>query len=160
MHQTGLKELLLSSFHGRETKSNQSEINVDQLANHDNARKMISDHQISSTFKNIRRTPLYFHNILLDFLAKTREFGVYTFSLTCSATEFHQTEIIQVVTRQYGQSLTEKQRNPVDWSTEINYLKRNQVTVARQVDYVFNQLWAKVIFIGMDPIGQILNFDG
>ena len=47
----------------------------------------------------------------------------------------------------------------MDWSTKVNYLKRNPVTVARQIDYVFKQLWGKVIFSGMHPIGQILNFD-
>ena len=38
-------------------------------------------------------------------------------------------------------------------------MKRNPVPVARQIDYVFKQLWGKVILSGMHPIGQILNFD-
>ena len=38
-------------------------------------------------------------------------------------------------------------------------MKRNLVTGARQIDYVFKQLWGKVILSGMHPIGQILNFD-
>ena len=38
-------------------------------------------------------------------------------------------------------------------------LKRNLVTVARQIDYVFKKLWDKVILSGMHPIGQILNFE-
>ena len=47
----------------------------------------------------------------------------------------------------------------MDWSTKMNYLKRNPVTVARQIDDLFQQLWSKVILSGMNPIGQILNFD-
>ena len=47
----------------------------------------------------------------------------------------------------------------MDWSTKVNYLKRNPVTVAKQIDYVFNILWGKVILSGMHPFGQILNFD-
>jgi len=47
----------------------------------------------------------------------------------------------------------------MDWSTKCNYLKRNPVTVARQIDHVFRQLWGKVILSGMHPIGQILNYD-
>ena len=127
--------------------------------NHDSVRRMISDEQIFSSFKNISGTPQYFHNMLLDVLAKTRQFGVYTFFLTCSAAEFHWTEIIQVVARQYGQTLTDEQVNEMDWSTKVNYLKRNPVTVARQIDYVFKELGGKVILRGMLPIGQILNFD-
>ena len=30
------------------------------------------------------------------------------------------------------------------WSTKVNYVKKNPATVARQIDYVFNQLWGKV----------------
>ena len=41
----------------------------------------------------------------------------------------------------------------------MNYLKRDPVTVARQIDYLFKQLWGKVIFGEMHPIGQILNFE-
>ena len=36
----------------------------------------------------------------------------------------------------------------------MNYLKRNPVTVARQIDYVFKQLWDKIILSGMHPFGQ------
>ena len=50
-------------------------------------------------------------------------------------------------------------KKSMDWSTKVNYLKRNPVTVAKQIDYVFKQLWGKVIFSGMHSIGQILNFD-
>ena len=36
--------------------------------------------------------------------------------------------------------------------------KTNLVTVASQIDYVFKQLWDKVILSEMHPIGQILSF--
>ena len=72
---------------------------------------MISDDQIFSSFKNIRGTHQYFHNMLLDALAKIRQSGVYTFFLTCSPAEFHWTEKIQVVACQYGQTLTNEQVN-------------------------------------------------
>ena len=63
-----------SSANSAERKQFQSKINVGQLVNHDNVRRMISDDQISSSFKNIRVALQYFHIILLDVLAKTRQF--------------------------------------------------------------------------------------
>ena len=60
---------------------------------------MISDDQIFSSFKNIRGTPQYLHNMLLDALATVWQFGVYTFFFTYSAVEFHWTKIIQVAAR-------------------------------------------------------------
>ena len=91
--------------------------------NHGNVRRMISDDQIFFSFKSSMGTPQYFHNMLLDALAKTRQFGVYTIFLTCSAGEFLCTEIIQVVACQYGQTLTDEQVNAMDWSTKVNCLK-------------------------------------
>ena len=111
------RNAVASSVHFAEMKQIQSEINVGQLVNHDNIRRMISDDQIFSSFQNIRGTPQYFHNMLLDILAKIRQFGVCTFFLTCFAAEFHWTEIIRVVAHQYGQTLTDEQVNAMDWST-------------------------------------------
>ena len=47
----------------------------------------------------------------------------------------------------------------MDWSKKERYLTRNPVAVARQIGYIFKQLWGKVILSGMHPAGQILNFD-
>ena len=47
--------------HFAERKQFQSEISVGQLVNHNNGRRMISDDQIFSSFKNIRGTPQYFY---------------------------------------------------------------------------------------------------
>ena len=120
---------------------------------------MITDDQIFASFKNIRGTPQYFHNMLLDVLAKIRVFDVYTFWVTGSAADFHWTEIIKVVACQYGENLTDEEIKAMYGSTKLSYLKRNPVTVARQIDYIFKQLWGKVILGGMHPIGQILNYD-
>ena len=38
--------------------------------------------------------------------------------------------------------------------------KKNPVTVARQINHVFKQLWGRVILSGIYPVGQMLNFDG
>ena len=46
----------------------------------------------------------------------------------------------------------------VDWKTKVIWLKRNAVTLARQIDYISRQVFGKVIFSGMHPIGKVLNF--
>ena len=66
------RNAIASSVHFVERKQFQSEISVGQLVNHDNVRRIISDDQISSSFKNIRVAFQYFHIILLDVLAKTK----------------------------------------------------------------------------------------
>ena len=92
-------------------------------------------------------------------LAKLRQLGPYTFFLTGSAAEFHWPEVIQIVAKQYGTNLSIEDINSMDWNTKRIWLQRNPVTVARQIDYIFEQLWSKVILSGAHPIGQILNYD-
>ena len=96
---------------------------------------------------------------MLDDLAKIRQFGCTTFFVTFSAGEFHWPEIIQIVARQYGKSLTTEQVNQMDWKTKVMYLKTNPVIVARQIDHIFRQVFGKILYSGMHPIGQILNHD-
>ena len=88
-----------------------------------------------------------------------RQFGPPTFWITFSDAEFKWTDIIKIVASQFGENLDDSTINSMDWSSKVKYLKRNPVTVARQIDYRFSQLWGKVILGGLHPIGQILNYD-
>ena len=47
----------------------------------------------------------------------------------------------------------------MNWDTKVLCPKRNPATVAQQINYIFKELWVKVILNVMHPIGQILNFD-
>ena len=47
----------------------------------------------------------------------------------------------------------------MDWKTKVMWLKRNPVTVVRQIDHIFRQVFGKVMFSGMHPVGVIINFD-
>ena len=64
------------------------------------------------------------HNMMLDVVAKVRHFGCSTIFSTLSAGEFHWPEIIQIVARQYGTTLTTEQVNQMDWKTKVMCLKR------------------------------------
>ena len=98
-----------SSIYFAERKQFQGDINAGQLINQDNTCRMISGDQIFASFKNIRGTPQYFHNMSRDVLAKIRQFGPYTFFLTGSAAELSWTEIIKIVATQYGENLSDAQ---------------------------------------------------
>ena len=47
----------------------------------------------------------------LDILARIRQFGIYTFFLTCSAAGFYWTKIIEVAGHQYEETLSDKEIN-------------------------------------------------
>ena len=68
-------------------------------------------------------------------------------------------DIIKIVARQYGIKLEDDQILNMSWSEKVKYLKMNPVTVARQIDYRFTQVFKNVILSGMHPIGEILNYD-
>ncbi len=79
--------------------------------------------------------------------------------MTGSAAEFYWPEVIQVVASQYGVQLSDDDIKNMHWKDRHEWLQRNPVTVARQIDYIFEQLWGKVILSGVHPVGQILNYD-
>ncbi len=83
---------------------------------------------------------------------------MYLYS-TGSAAEFHWPEVIKVVAQQYGVQLSDADIDEMDWMEKNQWLQRNPVTVARQIDYIFEQLWGQVILSGVHPVGQILNYD-
>ena len=95
----------------------------------------------------------------LDVLAKALVFGVIMFFVTWSAALFKWTNVIKIVAQQYGGTLTNEDVNNMDWSTKVKYFKRNPVTVARQIDHIFNKVFPNILYSGMHPIGQILNHD-
>ena len=148
-----------SSITFAENKRFQDNITVGEVKN--NIHRMLSDQQIYYTFKNIRGTPQYNRNQLLDILGKVRQFGCYTFFLTITAGIPHfWFEIFQILGHQYGKDFTKEDVMNMSNKERIDWLKRNPVTVARQVDYLFTKfLGPAVIMSGMHPIGQILNYD-
>ena len=62
------RNAVAGSIHFAERKQFQSDISVGKFMNKDTVKRMISDDQIFSSFKNIRGTPQYFHNMLLNIL--------------------------------------------------------------------------------------------
>ena len=127
-------------------------INAGQV-NSNNVRRTLWDDQIYASFKNVKGTPQYGHNMKLDILMKVRHFGTSTLE------EFHWPEGIQIVAHQYGTKLSADHVKQMDRKTKVMWLKRNPVTVAWQIDYIFRQVFGKVIFNSMHPIGNVLNFD-
>lgn len=122
---------------------------------------MLSKQQIYYSFKNIRGTPQYKNNQHLDVLAKVRQFGCYTSFLTLTAgIPKYWPEIIQILAQQYGKHFTTEEVNDMTTTDKMNWLKRNPVIVARQIDYIFTKfLGPHVLMSGMHIIGQIINFD-
>ena len=95
----------------------------------------------------------------LDILAKLQHFGIITFFGTLTPGEFYWPEVIQIVACQYRTKLSADDVKQMDWKTKAMWLKRSPVTIAQQIDYIFRQVFGKVIFSGMDPIWKVLNFD-
>lgn len=121
-----------STVNFTQRKQFQSDLNVGNLLNHSSVQRMISDDQLYASFKNIRGTPQYFENMMLDVLAKIRQFGPPTFFLTCSAAEMGSwIEIIQTVAHQFGTKLSDDNVKNMTWKNKVDWIKRNPVTAAR-----------------------------
>ena len=81
---------------------------------------MITEDQTFVSFKGIQGTPQYFHNVILDVLEKIRQYGLYTFFLTCSAAEFECPYIVQVINcTSLWRELSDEIINTMDWDTKF-----------------------------------------
>ena len=144
-------------FSERKTKG--VSCSVAALQDRQRLHKMLSNDEIMATFKTIRGSPQYWHNMQLDILAKIRYYGRPTFFMTWSANQFGWNDIIKAVGAHFGITLSDEQIGLMKKTEKENWLKRNPVTVARQIDHIFRSLWGEVVVGGLYPIGEILNFD-
>ena len=111
---------ILSSITFAENKRFQNDVTVREVSSLC-TRRMLSEQQIYYSFKNIRGTPQYSNNMMLDVLAKVRQFGCYTFFLTLTAgiPKFWP-EMIQMLGRQYGQNFTIDEVNSMKTTEKMN----------------------------------------
>ena len=152
------KSAVASTVNFTMRKQFQSDINVGQALDSSFVQRMIGEDQIYASFKNIRGTPQYFHNMMLDILAKIRQFGPPAFFITCSAAEMGAwIEIIQTIARQFGTTLSDNDVKNLSWKEKINWIKRNPVTAARMIDDRFRQLFGRILYSGMHPVGQLID---
>jgi hypothetical protein len=140
-------------------KSKKKDISLAQLQNPNQIASLLQNDQLFSTFKNVRGSPPYWKKMSKDMFAKIQQFGTYTFFLTGSIADFHCPEIMRAIGLQYGKNFTHAEINNMTWQTKRTWLQTNPVTAARHIDYIFNQVWDKVILCEPHPIGQILNYD-
>ena len=109
-----------STVHFTQRKQFQTDFTVGCLQNQDNAICMIIEDQTFVSFKGIQGTPQYFHNVILDVLEKIRQYGLYTFFLTCLAAEFECPYIIQVINcTSLCRELSDEVINTMDWDTKF-----------------------------------------
>ena len=87
----------------------------------------------------------------LDILAKIRFYDRPTFFMTWSANQFHWNDLIKAVAVHFGVQLTDAEIDAMSRVEKENWLKRNPVTVARQINHVFKALWGKVVVGGCIP---------
>ena len=97
------RETIMNTINFSERKRRQRPLTARYIQNNSSLKNLVSDAELFSSFKSIRGTPQYFHNMMLDVLAKIRQFGPPTFFLTFSAAEFTWTDIIKIVARQFGE---------------------------------------------------------
>ena len=61
------------------------------------------------------------------------------------------------IARQFGTLLSDDDVKNLTWSEKVNWIKRNPVTAARMIDNRFRQVFGKIIYSGMHPVGQVLD---
>ena len=66
-------------------------------------------------------------------------------------------EVIQTIARQFGCKFSDEQVKNMTWKEKVSRIKRNPVTSARMIDDRFRQLFGRILYSGMHPVGQVID---
>ncbi|MCP3900043.1 MAG: hypothetical protein GY707_10055, partial [Desulfobacteraceae bacterium] len=121
--------------------------------------RLMSDKELISNFSQVRGSPAYWDQMRYSMYAKIRQYGCYTFFVTLSLGDFHCPELIRVVAKEFNKTFTDEEILSMSWQEKKLWLSSNPVTCARHINYIFENLWNKVIISPISPLGIIHNFD-
>ncbi|XP_078691416.1 uncharacterized protein LOC144921886 isoform X1 [Branchiostoma floridae x Branchiostoma belcheri] len=133
-------------------------VNAGLMKNLNNINDMLRTDTAIKFMKNIRGSPPYWNNVLLELLAMVRQLGLPTFFLTLSAADMQWPEVIGSIARQYGKFLTADDVKNMNYEEKCSWLRRNPVTAARQFSYRLNAFFKEFIGGKGKPIGHLQDY--
>ena len=99
-------------------------------------------HDSAYTFlKNVRGSPAYFRTLMYDVLSMIRQLGIPTWFLTLSAADMQWPDVIQIIAKQYGTTLSDDDVKTMSFEDRSRWLRQNPITAARHFHYRLNQFF-------------------
>ena len=151
-----LQSIVIRQMHGRMYKG--EILTAGHLKDPEKLNQLVQNDYGYRLLKEVRGTPAYWQKVHYEVLAMIRQLGIPTWFLTLSAADMKWPEVIQIIARQYGTSLTEEQVANLSWEQKCTWLRRNPVTAARHFQYRFELFWSDFLKSHANPIGKVTDY--
>ena len=109
--------------------------------------------------KSVHDSPAYWQTMPFDMLSKVKQLGPVTWFLTLSVADMQWNELIRVVCDFYGETKSDEDIVEIPWTDWCHYIMRNPVLIASHIDYMFHQLFHRVIKSSPHPVAQVLDYE-
>ena len=106
--------------------------------------------------KNVRGTPAYWQNALMDTLAMLRSFGTPTWFLSLSPGEFLWPEFTQAVGKKMWKNWTVEEVINMDWETKASNFRKNPLPVDQMFGKRVENFFRYVLTSKAHPLGNII----
>ena len=151
-----LQSIVIRQMHGRLYQG--EKLTAGHLKDPEKLNQLVQKDYGYRLLKEVRGTPAYWQKVHYEVLAMIRQLGIPTWFLTLSAADMKWPEVIQIIARQYGTSLTEEQVANLSWEQKCTWLRRNPVTAARHFQYRLELFWSDFLKSQANPIGKVIDY--
>ena len=86
-----------------------------------------------------------------------QKLGLPTWFLTLSAADMQWPDVIQMIARQYGTTLTEDVKS-MSFEDKSKWLRQNPITAARHFQYHLNTFFQKFLRSNAHPLGELVDY--
>ena len=133
-------------------------INAGNMKNFDFINNLVKHDYAYKFMNNVRGTPAYWQQQLLDTLAMMQKFSTPTWFLTLSPAEFLWVEFIQAIGKRYGLSFTEEDVANMEWETKARYLQTNPITTNLMFQHRVECFFNDFLMNTEAPLGNISEY--
>ena len=105
---------------------------------------------------SVKGTPAYWKKFLFEVLAMVKQLGLPTFFMTLSCADLRWNELLAIISRLNGESLSEEDINDISYFERCRYLNLNPVLLARHFQYRVEAFFKEIIVDG--PLGKVIYY--
>ena len=111
-------------------------------------KSFVSKNEAYQFMSNIPGTPAYWKKFLFEVLAMVKQLGLPTFFMTLSCADLRWDELIYIIAKLRGETLSQEQVDNLDFFERCAYLNLNPVLLARHFQYRLEAFFTTIVLNG------------
>jgi len=130
-------------------------IKAKDVLSNDGIRNYILKDQAYQFLKSVRGTPLFWRLKVRELIAMVKQLGSPHFFLTLSAADMQWPELLIILSKQKGVTLTEAEIINMSYEDKCKLLREDPVLATRQFEFRLRKFFSTVLLSSCGPLGLI-----